>query len=62
MNYWMLVSSAANFETSRARGFDLAGMKSRHRKKAEKVERGDRVLFYVTGLQCFGGAATATSE
>ncbi|MFN8533805.1 MAG: EVE domain-containing protein [Dehalococcoidia bacterium] len=60
MNYWMLVSSPANFETSRARGFDLAGMKSRHRKKAEKVQAGDRVLFYLTGVQSFGGTATAT--
>jgi hypothetical protein len=60
MNYWMLVSSAANFEISRARGFDLAGMKSRHRKKAERVRPGDRVLFYLTGIQRFGGTATVT--
>lgn len=60
MRYWMLVSSPANFETSRARGFDLAGMKSRHRKKAELVQPGDRVLFYLTGIQAFGGTATAT--
>jgi hypothetical protein len=53
MQYWMLVSSADNLETSRGRGFDLAGMKSRHRKKAEKVQPGDRVLFYVTGRQAF---------
>ncbi|MCS6802698.1 MAG: EVE domain-containing protein [Chloroflexota bacterium] len=56
----MLVSSAANFEVSRARGFDLAGMKRRHRRKAELVQAGDRVLFYLTGLQAFGGTATAT--
>lgn len=60
MTNWMLVSSPENFETSRARGFDVAGMKSRHRKKAEKVQPGDRVLFYLTGLQAFGGLATAT--
>ncbi|GIW05663.1 MAG: hypothetical protein KatS3mg060_0468 [Dehalococcoidia bacterium] len=60
MRYWMLVSSPANFEVSRARGFDLAGMKSRHRKKAEAVRAGDRVLFYLTGRQAFGGSATAT--
>jgi len=58
--HWMLVSSAENFETSRARGFDLAGMKSRHRRKAERVVPGDRVLFYLTGLQAFAGTATAT--
>ena len=56
----MLVSSAQNFETSRARGFDLAGMKSRHKKKAERVVAGDRVLFYLVGVQAFAGTATAT--
>ncbi len=61
INFWMLVSSAENFETSRKLGFTLAGMKSRHRKKAEKVQPGDRVLFYLTGVQRFGGTATVTS-
>ena len=41
--YWMLVSSEENFERSRARGFDIASMKSRHRKKAERVQPGDKV-------------------
>lgn len=60
--YWMLVSSAENFETSRARGFDLAGMKSRHGKKAAEVRPGDKVLFYLTGVMAFGGAAEVTGE
>ncbi len=60
--YWMLVSGPENFEVSRQRGFDLAAMKSRHRKKAERVRPGDRVLFYVTGRQAFGGTATVTGE
>lgn len=62
MTNWMLVSSPDNFERSRAMGFTLAGMKSRHRKKAERVQPGDRVLFYLTGVQAFGGTATVTSE
>ncbi|MEJ7652886.1 MAG: hypothetical protein WKH64_05875 [Chloroflexia bacterium] len=41
-NYWMLVSSAENFETSRERGFDLAAMKSRHSKKAADVRPATR--------------------
>ncbi len=44
--YWMLVSSAENFETSRSRGFDLAGMKSRHGKKPAEVRPGDKVVYY----------------
>ncbi|MDE3076827.1 MAG: EVE domain-containing protein [Chloroflexota bacterium] len=57
---WMLVSGADNFEVSRAMGFTVAGMKERHRRKAERVQSGDRVLFYLTGVQKFGGTATAT--
>ncbi len=56
-NYWMLVSSAENFETSRERGFDLAAMKSRHGKKAADVRPGDKVVYYLTGAMAFGGAA-----
>ncbi|MBV8083385.1 MAG: EVE domain-containing protein [Chloroflexi bacterium] len=57
---WMLVSGADNFEVSRSLGFTVAGMKERHRKKAERVQPGDRVLFYLTGIQRFGGTATVT--
>lgn len=58
--HWLLVSSPENFETSRRRGFDIAGMKSRHRKKAEMVRPGDTVLFYVTGRKAVAGVAEVT--
>jgi Uncharacterized conserved protein len=58
--HWLLVSSPENFETSRRRGFDIAGMKSRHRKKAETVKEGDTVLFYCTGIKAIGGLARVT--
>lgn len=62
MTNWLLVSSADNFETSRARGFDIAGMKSRHRKKAERVAAGDRVFFYLTVVKSIGGMAEIIGE
>jgi EVE domain len=58
--HWLLVSSPENFEVSRARGFDIAGMKSRHRKKAETVQAGDTVLFYLVGRKAIGGWAEVT--
>ena len=61
-NYWMLVSSADNFETTRARGFTIQGIKKRHRKKAEAMQPGDRVVFYCTGVMGFAGTASITSE
>lgn len=58
--HWLLVSSPENFETSRARGFDIAGMKGRHRKKAETVKPGDTVFFYLVGIKAIGGLAEVT--
>jgi EVE domain len=48
MTHWLLVSSQDNFETSRARGFDVAGMKTRRRKSALDVKPGDTVFYYLT--------------
>ncbi len=55
MSNWLLVSSAENFETSRSLGFAQAGMKSRHRRKWERVRPGDRVFLYLTGVKAIGG-------
>lgn len=60
-NYWMLVSSPDNFERARAAGFPLLAMKSRHIRKAERVEPGDRFVYYATGQKAFAGTFTATS-
>lgn len=57
MTHWLLVSSPENFETSRARGFTIAGMKSRWRKAASEVRPGDTVFFYLTGVKAIGGEA-----
>src|ERR1700722_7576366 len=60
MTNWLLVSSAANFETSRARGFDIAGMKSPHRKKADRVAPAARGFFYRTVVKSIAGLAEVT--
>ncbi|MBC7581649.1 EVE domain-containing protein [Aeromicrobium sp.] len=62
MTHWLLVSSPANFETSRGRGFDVAGMKKRWAKAASEVRPGDTVFFYATGLKAIAGEAVATGE
>ncbi len=59
--YWILVSSYDNWERTVALEFTLQGMKSRHRKKAEQMRPGDKIIFYVTGLKAFAGVATITS-
>lgn len=59
--YWIIVGSPENFATTRARGFTIQGMKSRHRKKAEQMKPGDSIVYYITGIKAFGGIATVTS-
>lgn len=62
MTHWLLVSSQDNFETSRARGFDIAGMKTRRRKSALDVKPGDSVFYYLTKVKSIGGESVVTGE
>jgi hypothetical protein len=59
--YWIIVGSIDNFRKTAELGFTLQGMKSRHRKKAERMRPGDKLIWYVTGFKAFAGAATVTS-
>ncbi len=60
--YWILVGSPENFEATRAHGFRVQGFKSRHRKKAEAMRPGDRLVYYLTRVQGFAATATVVSE
>ncbi|MDP2660145.1 MAG: EVE domain-containing protein [Dehalococcoidia bacterium] len=60
-NHWLLVSTPENFEISRKRGFDLAAMKSRYVKKAQQVQPGDVIIFYLTRHMAIGGIAEVKS-
>ena len=62
MGSWLLVSSPENFERSREIGFRTSAMKSRHRRKWERVRPGDRVFYYVTGEKAIGGIARVTGQ
>jgi predicted RNA-binding protein len=59
--YWMIVSSLDNFRKTQERGFTVQGIKTRHRKRAEMMKSGDRLLFYVTGRMAFTATCTLTS-
>jgi hypothetical protein len=58
---WIIVGSPENFAATRELGFTVQGIKSRHRKKAEAMRPGDRIVWYVTGVKAFAGCATITS-
>ena len=61
-NYWIIVGPTENFDKTRALGFTVQGMKSRHRKKAELMKPGDKLIYYLTGIKAFGGIVTVTSN
>src|SRR5436190_13539183 len=58
---WILTGSLENFRINAERGFDVIGFKERRRRQAEQMAPGDRIAFYVTGVQEFGGIARVTS-
>jgi hypothetical protein len=59
--YWIVVGSPDNFMRTAEQGFTAQGFKSRHRKKAERMKPGDKIVYYLTGRKAFGGVATITT-
>ena len=59
---WILTGSLETFRINVERGFDVIGFKERRRRQAEQMRPGDEIVFYVTGVQDFGGIVRVTSE
>jgi predicted RNA-binding protein len=59
---WVLTGSLDNFRASGEQSFRVIGMKDRRRRLAEQVDKGDLIVFYVTGVQAFGGMVRVTGD
>jgi len=59
--YWMIVSSLANYERTKALRFTQQGVKRRYRRSAERMRPGDGLCFFVTGVGTFAATAEITS-
>jgi EVE domain-containing protein len=59
---WILTGSPENFAATRERGFRLIGMKERRRNQALEMERGDRIVFYLTQVGRFAGSAVIAGD
>ena len=59
---WVLTGSLDNLRATRDHGFRVIGAKEGRRRIAEQIEPGDQIVFYVTGLQAFGGMIRVTGE
>ena len=62
MNYWMLTISEENLEATRKKNWKQQGFTTRQRKKVDRMESGDRILFYVRESRQFSATATMTSS
>jgi hypothetical protein len=58
---WILTGGVENFRINVERGFDVIGFKEGRRRQAEDFDPGDEIVFYVTGIQAFGGIARVRS-
>ena len=61
-NYWMVVMTPEDFAITKERGFDLHGMRSRHRRRAQRMEPDDMVLIYVNGIRKWTAITHITSR
>ena len=61
-NFWMIITNPNNFRITQELGFTKQGLKSQHRRKIQRIENGDRLLFYVSVDRRFTATATATSS
>ncbi|MEX1021934.1 MAG: EVE domain-containing protein [Dehalococcoidia bacterium] len=59
---WINVGSPDNFETLRARNFDVTAFKSTRRKQSGEMQPGDRIVFYLIKQVQFGGVVEVTGE
>ena len=61
-NYWMVVMTPENFDITKNRGFDLYGMRPRHRRRAQRMEPEDLVLIYVNKIRKWTAITKITSK
>ncbi len=59
-NFWMINCNEQNYNITRDLGFTKQGLKAEYRRKVQRVEPGDRIIYYVTGTRVFTATATVT--
>ncbi|MCS7207197.1 MAG: hypothetical protein NZ951_04580 [Dehalococcoidia bacterium] len=58
MNFWMITLTPQEYEDLRGRKFASLYLHPRHKRKADRMAVGDRVLLFVKKKQVFAGTAT----
>ena len=61
-NYWMVVGSLEDFGVTKELGLNLLGVGLHYRRRAQRMQPDDKVLFYVTSIMKWTAIATITSR
>ena len=61
-NFWMITCNEENFNITRRMQFSKQALKSEYRRKVQRVEKDDRLLYYVSGIRKFTATATVTAS
>ena len=61
-NFWMITCNEENYNITREMDFTKQGLKSEYRRKVQRVEKDDRLLYYVMGIRKFTATATVTAS
>jgi hypothetical protein len=61
-NYWMAVEPPEVFEHVKRLGFTIYALGPKYRRRAERMQPNDRILFYVTRLRKWTATCTITSH
>ena len=61
-NYWMIVESPEDFAITKELGITLHGLGPKFRRRAERMQPDDRMLFYVTGIRKWTAIANIASR
>jgi hypothetical protein len=59
---WILTGSAENYAATAEHGFSVIGLKELRRNFALQIERGDRIVLYLTKLKVLAGSIRVTGE
>jgi EVE domain-containing protein len=63
LNYWLVVTSPENFSHDReVLTFAMQGLPIRYRSSLQRMQIGDRIVYYIMNLYRFGATATVTGD
>jgi len=60
-SYWMMTLSETNFHITKDLNFTIQGLSRSLRKRAQRMQPDDRMLYYIEGKQQFAATVTLTS-